>query len=416
MQKNWIFETEVVLSVARLLEMIPTPFSSPSLGDSLEKEQKQAILQAFSSSLSLITGGPGTGKSFTAASLATHFIQAGARVVLAAPTGKAASKLQELSSIPAFTLHFLLNFPSEERKPLPYDLILVDEASMIDARLFAALLSSIKEGTRLVLMGDPHQLPSVDAGSFFADLVEVAKKGAIAHTHLGKIFRLESLALIDFAASVKEAKEEMVFSHLESSSCIKRVSFQKEEDLFSHVSAFFPLPCKEFVEEELFDKLSKFVILSSMREGPFGVHAINYALVQKMKEQVQEGERLILPILIQKNDEKLQLYNGERGFLISGKEEYALFKTKEGFRKIPRFALPRFEYGYALSIHKSQGSEYDRVLLFLPKGSERFGREVLYTAVTRVKKEIEVSLCDETLTLLLRHKEKRRSSLCERLG
>jgi exodeoxyribonuclease V alpha subunit len=284
------------------------------------------------------------------------------------------------------TLHALLGLRGsadlQKAGPdLDAELILIDECSMLDAELFVHFLGRVRAGTRVVLMGDPDQLPPVEAGSLFADLVE---SQAVPTTLLTQCHRSEREEVLNLAAAIRHQRAEEVVA-------------RSRQDLLGSGSL-----------ERLFqavkgEDFSQFRILSTVRKGPFGVDAINQFLAARLRAPQ-------IPIMITRNDYRLGLSNGETGML---QGERAYFSDKE---PIARAALPSFEYAYALSVHKSQGSEYKRVLFLLPPGSEVFGREVLYTGVTRARDNIELQASEETLRNTLKNGSRKLSSVRERIS
>ncbi|NGX60702.1 MAG: RecBCD enzyme subunit RecD [Chlamydiae bacterium] len=341
----------------------------------LQPEQREAIKQSAASSLSLICGGPGTGKTYTAGRLIEAFLPYLKRgVVVTAPTGKAAANLKK--GLGAFaekclctTLHSLLR-----EDTIGADLILVDEGSMVDAHLMSRLFAAVKTGSRLVLLGDPDQLPPVEVGHFFADL-------ALSHqpvSYLTHCLRAELQEIVEMGAAVKRGE----------------------------VVPFAPLPSQKSLVDSLLPRLSEesFALLTPMRKGPYGADALNALLYAAHRKR--GGKKI--PILITRNDPSLNLFNGDTGFYFP-EEKIACFGEKE----IPHYLLPHYSYAYALSIHKSQGSEYDRVTILLPPGSEVFGREVLYTAITRAKSQVELFTDAKTLEALLGKRTFRLSGLSQ---
>jgi len=345
-------------------------------------EQKEAILQAAKYPVTLLTGGPGTGKSFTAGKL-IHYLRLfypDMRIALAAPTGKAAANLQKnlAKGMPeAQTIHRLLDYRLRQDNPtlLRYDLILIDESSMVDGALFAKLLSSIASGTRLILLGDPHQLPPVEGGAVFHDLIDWHQKQSFALTHLTQCRRTHLTHILDLASAVNRGDAKHVLEAMKT-----------QDNLIEKLK--IPYIDADIAQDELLAIFEKRVILSPLRKGPFGTEALNRAC----RSRYGSG---YVPIMITRNDEDLALANGETGVLVKkGSEiargDYALFRSGEGIRKIPALLLPPFEDAYCLSVHKSQGSEYSEVTVVVPEGSERFGRELLYTAITRAKDKVEL--------------------------
>ncbi|MFZ0566151.1 MAG: AAA family ATPase [Chlamydiales bacterium] len=329
--------------------------------NNLQPEQKEAICKAAFQSISLISGGPGTGKTYTAAALIQVFSDLiKGKVAAAAPTGKAAANLRAVlgKEIQVKTLQAFL-----KKERLPFDLLLVDEASMIDAELMGKLFASLKRGARLVLVGDVYQLPPIESGHFFADLY--SKKEHV--TELKRCLRAERSEVIDLANRVKENKP-LPFSPL-----------PEVKELVNYLTE------KLCFEEGIENHYNRFRPLSSLRQGPFGVDHLNQLLYQAHLKRC--GKRsLFVPIMITANQPSLDLFNGEIGFLAKD-QKCAYFSNS---KRISEALLPPYELAYLLSVHKSQGSEYDSVLILLPEGSETFGREMLYTAVTRAKSEVEI--------------------------
>ncbi|MFC2049456.1 ATP-dependent RecD-like DNA helicase [Chlamydiota bacterium] len=340
----------------------------------LNSEQQDAIRKATRQSLTLISGGPGTGKTYTAALLIRLFLESGVKkIAVAAPTGKATANLRTALGPLAEkclikTLHALLN-PSLQQGPLYADLILVDEGSMVDASLMTALFSAVRTGARLVLLGDRDQLPPVESGHFFADLA----RDPTLTAELTTCLRAELQEIVDLAGAVKRG--EMI--HAE------------------------PLPDVKALIQKIMQQPQQ--LLTPLRKGPYGVEQLNRLLYL---EHQKRGAREI-PILITVNDPLLNLYNGDMGVLIP-EEQRAHFS--EG-RTFAEYMLPPYEHAYALSVHKSQGSEYDRVMIVLPEGAEVFGREMLYTALTRAKKEITLLAAPGILEKLLKTRSYRLSGV-----
>jgi exodeoxyribonuclease V alpha subunit len=385
----------------------------------LNQEQRQAVSLALSSSICFLSGGPGSGKTFTAAEIVKTFLlnlpedeRKNASIKIAAPTGKAAahlekqlaSQLENLAKIECKTLHSFLKSPMKKHAPTLFaDLFLIDEASMLDGALFARLLCSFQGGGRLVLIGDKDQLPPVESGSFFADLMQVAKVANLPSLSLQECLRVEKMELLHFARSILKGEEETVFSSA-------FVSFFSP----SQISEIRDWLQKQYIDPSL-------QILSCIRKGPLGVESINEMMLQKFLEGKDDNVLLSVPILITKNCEEMQLMNGDSGTLVAKASSFRKkrFTSDEKAHFAQRIfsavTLPPFEWGYCLSVHKSQGSEYDRVIALVPPGSERFGREVLYTAVTRAKKEILLIGEKTVLSMLLQKSSRKASGLSSRL-
>ncbi len=463
LQKHWVFESLLLMHLKRVLSRSPsieidshavnTLIRSQLQQGSLLPEQAEAIKKASQNSLSIVIGGPGTGKTYTAGLLIKIFLESltpaqrsSYEIVLAAPTGKAASNLQKsLASIVtskplvAKTLHTLLNIgkngiPSDTAQTtLSADLILIDESSMIDIQMMAYLFGAIKNGARIILLGDQKQLPSVEAGGILADLIRCPN---IACTELKRCMRTELQEIVDFASAINAGDSEKALSMLGTAyehTGISRLSFSGDKTgkrlLIQHLEKAFTDGWNHWEDPmDLMEKFNRVRILSPLRKGPYGVEELNALLLSYCRKKSAGMDWFAAPILIISNDYRQDLYNGETGILVrsqtkdswdaAGKGDYALFPSKSGgeVRRIPAILLPKYEYAYCLSIHKSQGSEFDRVILLLPEGSEWFGREILYTAVTRAKKRLEVYGEDAIIKKVIERQCQRLSGIPNRLS
>jgi len=455
LQRNWEFETCFIHQVQKL-----KTDSSSCLGIkeecqvisnvALNIEQNHALQLALNHSFTLITGGPGTGKTYTATHIVAEYLNSlpsekreKAKVCLAAPTGKAAAHLKK-NLLKHFTgghffcgtVHRLLNLRGkkdffDERVQLFADLVLIDECSMIDAHLFSILFSALRQGTKIILMGDKNQLPPVETGSFFADLVELSKQGLpIACAELKACMRSDKQPLLDMAHSVQNGDVEEAMRHIASFkkdqlNLLQKNRQEEYQKLWESVKGSF-IFTKEELESPflLLHKMDKFRILSSLRKGPFGVEALNDFIAHKVYEEA--NQKAIFPILLTRSDRSLNLSNGESGVLVCQrtsflnkifeKEDMAIFWDEEGeVRKIPAAILPSYEYAFCLSVHKSQGSEFDEVLLLIPPGTEAFGREVLYTAITRARQKLHIEGEDSILRQAIMRSSRKVSGLKERI-
>lgn len=463
LQRYWHLETALLRNMERfLLENRETFFIDQKIVDSkislllnekkLLKEQARAISMAFQSPLTLITGGPGTGKTYTAGLLISTLCEAAfvdkglsLKVVLAAPTGKAAANLEasiknalalvkRSTVIKAQTLHQLLgirkNVAHFNPITLTADLIVVDESSMIDIALMGQLFSAIKPGTRLVLIGDRHQLPSVEAGSLFADLTNhfLANKEPLANVvELKTCMRSELKSINDLADQIKSGNDFGALNLLNTQSeGIKLVQLdeklsvkEQQKRLVNDIIPYFPVIAKPPEDPlELLESFSRFRLLTPMREGPFGVDTLNALILQTISAKITQKAYFVAPIMVMQNDYHRDLFNGEVGVIVKQQEsEFALFASREpgkAIRKIPLLLMPRFEYAYCLSIHKSQGSEFDHVALLLSEGAQNFGREALYTGVTRAKRRLEIWSRPQVLSQMMKYVASRQSGIIER--
>jgi len=363
--RNWNVENAFIKEWQRISQIAPTldipleDLENKLQGYPLLPEQKEAILKCAQNALSLVYGGPGTGKSFTISVLIDAFPKA-FRSTVVAPTGKAAAglRLKLPSHCRVQTIHSLFS----EKILCDTDLLIVDESSMVDAETLATLFSLIKQGTRVVLLGDPFQLPPVENGNFFADLL---LEGSTPKTELTCCLRTDLQEIIYLAAACKRG------------SAIPYQPLPTPEKVLNLILERLPLEKSSL--EELFEAYTQFRIFSPLRHGPYGVETLN----QKIAERHLTKKPLI-PIMVRANNPHLGVFNGDMAIL-DVKEELVFFPDGRSFSS---HILPKYEPAYLLSVHKSQGSEYDEIALLIPEGAERFGREILYTAITRARHKV----------------------------
>ncbi len=443
LQRNWLLESSFLNHLQRISIKKE---SEKEIGDSkstiYNSEQICAIKNALQNPLSIVTGGPGTGKSFTAEGIVEHFTRQSAispLIYIAAPTGRAAAKLaaaikrKDSIAIHSSTLHSLLKVRSSKDfgtlpEPIDADLLIVDEASMIDASLFTRLFAAITSKTHLVLLGDPYQLPAVESGSLFSDLIEVIDDGAlfVPKVHLEKCMRTDRLELLEFASAVKSGNGEPLKKKVLS---LDRREIELKGFWKLAEEKRFPPFHTSLDEEKLIDLEGRFRTLSALRKGEWGSDSMNQYFYERDREKLPESGLWAIPILITKSDRALGVASGDSGLLIrnvsaarAGKEyapsDFALFPIKDSagnYLRIPIMLLPRYELAYVISIHKSQGSEYNEVAIILPPGCERFGREILYTAVTRAKEDFYLYCDQERFKELLTPTSRKISGIRERI-
>jgi len=430
LQKHWVIECAAAKEIEKFFSFkANTPEIAPSID--LHPDQNVTLQKFLGHDLFLLLGGPGTGKTYTASHLVSAYLNMHpeAKVVAAAPTGKAAKNLEKALSrypnIECTTLHRLLKIRTyldcfDGESICDADLIVVDESSMMDAAIFCRLLTSIKKGGKLLLIGDPSQLPPVELGSLFSDLVDLAKRGAcIGYAELTHCFRCDRKEILDLAEAAIREDEKALFA-FKGFTPLDPHNF--ETILSECIELYLQKWC---IFEENTDLKNSFVILSSIRKGPYGVDTINELVARKLFASVPFGKNWAVPILVTQNHAKLDLCNGDVGFLIHqkkntylpekfGREDYVIFPSETGRRKIMALDMPAFEYAYALSIHKSQGSEYENVLLVVPEGSDMFGKEILYTAITRAKQKLLLLGNMESIQTAIKKRYRRYSQVIQR--
>lgn len=455
--------------------------------------QRDAVRAALGSALTVIAGGPGTGKTTTVAGLLLTVrdlaAAAGApppRVALAAPTGKAAARMSEAlagafaaeqtsgtspdgevvvelpSAVPAVSLHRLLGarpgagFLRDDSDPLDFDLVVVDEASMIDLRLFAHLLEALPAGARLLLVGDPHQLASVEAGTVLADVVTAATDPSTelgAHLHvLERRHRYdETSAIASLAEAIRNGREEDVMSILGACSDAAPGSVPPSEESVGWVRADDATGIADVVSvlaetgaravelarlgegAAALEALVSAKLLTATRRGPAGLSAWN----GRMEEEVAGilppgwvspphggGPYVGMPILVRANDAVLGVANGDVGVVVaadpgpagSGATRLVAVRLAGEVRLVPLTRLPEWEPWWAMTIHKSQGSEFPDVVVCLPEPSSPIlTRELLYTAVTRARRSVRIVAGEESIRAAVRTSVGRASGLAGRL-
>lgn len=421
-------------------------------GTVLDEMQKKAVTEAAGHGLFILTGGPGTGKTTTINAIIRFFEGEGAELRLAAPTGRAAKRMTEATGYEAQTIHRLLELngmPEDDRStgavhfernaqnPLEADVIIIDEMSMVDIHLMHSLLLAITAGTRLILVGDENQLPSVGPGNVLRDIIH---SGCFPVIELTKIFRQASESDIVVNAH-KINRGEPVEIHNKS----RDFFFLKRYDADMIIRVVIAL---------IQDKLPRYVnarpfeiqVLTPMRKGLLGVERLNQMLQRYLnpqdgsKKEKTLGDRLFRQgdkVMQIKNDYQMEwevrgrygipvekgigVFNGDTGIL---REINEFAETAEVEFEDGRFAtysfkqLEELELAYAITIHKSQGSEYPAVILPVLSGPQMLlNRNLLYTAVTRARKCVTVVGSEETFAEMIRNEkqQKRYSALDERI-
>lgn len=435
-------------ALADIDALIATVFGP--LRDAREHSQRAAVTAALGRSLFVLTGGPGTGKTHTIARLIAAWRQrfgAAVRIALAAPTGKAARRMGEAlaqsadalgGAIPdSHTLHRLLGwqpgrqmFRHHADNPLALDLLIVDEASMIDLGLMRRLLDALSPRTALVLVGDAEQLAPVEVGSVFADIDRaLAARSDSARLRLTHNFRADQ-ALADAAEAVQSGDVEAFFAGLDRHP--ERLRWVPAESATDAIRQW--QTAIEQADELPFDRwclgtdavatAAAFAafggarILAAPRQGPGGVVALNQRFERLLIERARRRgwPRPRLPVMVTENLPALGLANGDIGIAQSAEPGAAILfpEVGSGYRSLPRAALGHLESGSVLTVHKAQGSEFDQVWLLLPAAdSPLLSRQWLYTALTRARHQITLFATRAALVQAIDTPTQRESGLAD---
>ena len=416
-------------------------------GMTLDEHQVTAVKEAVRNGLLVITGGPGTGKTTTINTIIRYFELEGLEIFLAAPTGRAAKRMSETTGFEARTVHRMLElnggaegsggFERDESNPLEADVIIVDEMSMVDISLMYSLLKAISVGTRLILVGDVNQLPSVGPGSVLRDIIQSHACNVVMLT---KIFRQASTSDIIVNAHKINHGEEVILDNKSMD-----FFFLKRYDadvIINVVLQLIKQKLPKFVDATPYD----IQVLTPMRKGLLGVERLNGILQRYMNPPAndkvekeygstvfREGDK----VMQTKNnyqlaweirtkfgltvDKGLGIFNGDMGIIrqINDFAEQMIIEFDEGrMVEYPYKLLDELELAYAITIHKSQGSEYPAVVIPLLGGPMMLmNRNLLYTAVTRARKCVTLVGNEVTFQQMIQNtsQQKRYSGLCDRL-
>ncbi|KAF3976975.1 MAG: exodeoxyribonuclease V subunit alpha [Methylococcales symbiont of Iophon sp. n. MRB-2018] len=455
LQRYWYYENRLAIQIKNLLTqtvfvegldlLISRYFID--LIDEIDY-QREAVKKAVAQSFCMITGGPGTGKTSTVVKMLAilqELSEYPLHIALAAPTGKAAMRLQQSliqnkNSLPCSegikkqipetvsTLHYLLGaqrnspfFKHNSQLPLAYDLVVVDESSMVDLALMSKLVDALKPEARLILLGDKDQLSSVESGAILADLTASLPK----HSYeLKKSYRFQG-EIKALADAVNMQSVDKAWNLLERGG--NNIGLLKTEIIKCMVDGYDNyLKCVNNKAEltEIFDVFNHFQVLCSNRKGERGVVSIN----DRFEKQLLKENKVWLsgqwyigrPVIVMENSPGVSLYNGDVGICLWDQETNKLavfFLPADGsIKKVSIGRMPANETVFAMTIHKSQGSEFNECLCVLAdKMNPVLSKELLYTAITRAKQKLRM-ICEYSIfSQAVQQKVARNSGLCEKL-
>ena len=421
-------------------------------GTVLDEMQKKAVQEAAGHGLLILTGGPGTGKTTTINAIIRYFEGEGAEIRLAAPTGRAAKRMTEATGYEAQTIHRLLELsgmPEDDREgqpihfernaenPLETDVIIIDEMSMVDIHLIHSLLMAVTAGTRLILVGDENQLPSVGPGNVLRDII---RSGQFPVVELKKIFRQASESdIVVNAHKINKGEQVEINNKSRDFFFLKRYD---ADIIIRVVIALIQEKLPKYVEAKPFE----IQVLTPMRKGLLGVERLNQILQRYLNPpDASKKEKEIGQGLFREGDKVMQVrnnyqleweirgrygipiekgvgvFNGDTGIIKTINEfaETAEVEFEDGrWAEYSFKQLDELELAYAVTIHKSQGSEYPAVIIPLLSGPRMLmNRNLLYTAVTRARKCVTVVGSEETFRDMIRNEKQQRrySSLDQRI-
>jgi len=468
-----------------------------------EKEEKTdwqrlALLNVLFNNFTVITGGPGTGKTTVVTKIITILLTLAKgrklKILMAAPTGKAAARLSESitafkakidspayirDAIPTetFTIHRMLGtishspyFRHNSDNPLSADIVIIDEASMVDLPLMSKLVQAVPKNARLVLVGDKDQLASVESGAVLGDICNRGNLGSFSDNFSNKIKEItgeninappgfkdisrnhlisdsirdsivdlkknyrfsNNSGIEELSLYVNKGNAKGAFSVLKKGNGVKWRRINTGENLKNNLKELVIEEFSGFLKtddpDEAIAKLNAFKILSPVKKGPFGVFFLN-----EIVEQILSGEGLIKtehspasqwyhgrPLLITRNDYNLKLFNGDIGIImyadgVKRNELYAFFPDSSGsVRRFLPWLLPDHETAFAMTVHKSQGSEFKNVIIILPeKDNQVLTRELIYTGITRARKNLIIWGREAVLKAAISRRIERASGLRE---
>ncbi len=486
LHRYWFYETQVAENIRQRL-LSPVIFNGKALGQQINRlytelnDQKRAVAIAASNRFVVVSGGPGTGKTTTIINILAVLLSQdkGARIALAAPTGKAAARMidsiqagiensrispdiRELIPSQASTIHRLLGYQQQgfrysQQHRLPLDCVVIDEASMVDLTLMYRLLDALPPLARVILLGDRDQLASVAAGNVLGD---ITGNRATVHYSVEQNHRLQTIlgevveANPTNAAGIADAIALLTTSYrFTGATGISQLAAFVNQGLADAVqdcllsddrqlnwfSGHEKAPDSDLLETMLqdyksvltsdnlssaFEAFERSRVLCAVHSGAFGIDEINQRITDTMLTRGWIDNIINFrgkPLLVTRNDYEFNLFNGDIGLLWpdDNGQLVAWFRANnQGFRRLPITSLPEHLCAWAMTVHKSQGSEFDTVTLLLPPESKQLSlsRELLYTGITRAKQKLTLIGTAEMLDYACRTPSHRQSGLATKLG
>lgn len=441
--KSWLYlpelyaaETTIAGRIALMLQLAPPPEGDwEARTDKLEatlkitygRQQRRAIREAMENPIFILTGGPGTGKTTTLNGILTLLEEEGLKVALAAPTGRAAKRMTEVTGREAKTIHRLLEvepfretltFKRNEKNPIPVDAIIVDEMSMVDTLILESLFRGMRLGCKLILVGDSDQLPSVSAGQVLGDLIA---SDCVPTVHLDEVFR--------------QAAESLIVTNAHAIVGGELPQLDKKDKDFFFLARKDPRQVQELVADLCarrlpasygFRPLWDIQVITPMKQGPLGTRELNAILQARLNpKDPQRSEFTALGRTLREGDKVMQIrnnydilwesdsgqkgegiFNGDIGVIdmIDPSSKTILVRFDDLVAPYTFDTADQLEHAYAITIHKSQGSEFEAVVMPL-MGSHRnlHYRNLLYTGVTRAKRLLVMAGEKETVARMVRN-------------
>ena len=407
----------------------------------LSEKQKEAVKAINDNNVTIITGGPGTGKTTIIKSIIEIYKQKKYKIVLCAPTGRAAKRMSETTGEEASTLHRLLEIGKVDEEslfkkdneyqgaPIDGDIIIVDEVSMVDMFIMSYLLDCIYQGTKLILVGDSDQLPSVGPGSVLKDLIASEK---IATVHLDKIFRQAAKSKIIVNAHRVNNGERFISKEdpeleEDANQDFFFIKENNQEKILKEVLSLCNGRLKNFGEYDFFENIQ---VLTPTKKGLLGTKELNKALQEELNPQREgEAEKNSMGAIFRIGDRVMQIknnydmywerlcescvetgngiFNGETGIITNINEKGKILSVKFDDEKVCKYEfndLEQIEHSYCMTIHKAQGSEFDVVIMIIPQAAPMLlTRNLLYTGLTRAKKLLIVIGNDRVVDYMIKN-------------